>query len=64
MPKETAKSKQTIKSLKAKAIIDYGISRGEFHAILDKASQPISGQGKGETSESRPADGCNETNTH
>ena len=40
------------------------ITREQFHSILDKASQPISGREKGGTLESHPRDDCNETNTH
>jgi hypothetical protein len=37
---------------------DRKISKADFHAILDKASQPISCQEKGETPESHLSDGC------
>ena len=57
------------KPIKHRKGYEYGISRTQFHALIKKASQPVSREAqsdssKSQTSESHLSDGCNETGTN
>lgn len=59
--------RKKLRGYKKSKLIDYGVTKDQFFAVLEKVSSPIgkseSDSGKGQTSESHPSDDCNERHT-